>query len=241
MALGPHKIEYEVIKGWEQLPNSDYAFVEVAGVAGEGQRGFHLPWHGLRHRGERPPLSVAGATAGAVLDAITVQVRDALGNAVTSYAGPVTLTLSSGVVAAESAQAAPFAGDSAQALMTGPITVTAVAGVATFPNVQIGPMGPWQFTASATGLVSVTGPVFTVMPGAASALTLVSGGSQSANAGAALPQPVVVKVSDAFGNGVGGVTVTFSPAAGSVSPTTAQTSTAGAAQTMLCRPYPVSH
>ena len=56
-----------------------------------------------------------------------------------------------------------------------------------------------------------------------------------------LPQPVVVKVSDAFGNGVGGVTVTFSPAAGSVSPTTAQTSTAGAAQTMLYRPYPVSH
>ena len=33
MALGPHKIEFEVIKGWEQLPGSDYAFVEVAGVA----------------------------------------------------------------------------------------------------------------------------------------------------------------------------------------------------------------
>ena len=33
MALGPHKIEYDVIKGWEQVPGSDYAFVEVAGVA----------------------------------------------------------------------------------------------------------------------------------------------------------------------------------------------------------------
>ena len=32
MALGPHKIEYEVIKGWEQMPEG-YAFVEVAGVA----------------------------------------------------------------------------------------------------------------------------------------------------------------------------------------------------------------
>ena len=32
MALGPHKIEYEVIKGWEQLPEG-YAFTEVAGVA----------------------------------------------------------------------------------------------------------------------------------------------------------------------------------------------------------------
>mgnify|MGYP003347625147 CR=1 FL=1 len=32
MALGPHKIEYEVIKGWEQLPEG-YSFMEVAGVA----------------------------------------------------------------------------------------------------------------------------------------------------------------------------------------------------------------
>ena len=32
MALGPHKIEYEVIKGWEQMPEG-YSFIEVAGVA----------------------------------------------------------------------------------------------------------------------------------------------------------------------------------------------------------------
>ena len=32
MALGPHRIEYEVIEGWEQMPEG-WAFVEVAGVA----------------------------------------------------------------------------------------------------------------------------------------------------------------------------------------------------------------
>ena len=32
MALGQHKIEYEVLAGWEQLPEG-WAFVEVAGVA----------------------------------------------------------------------------------------------------------------------------------------------------------------------------------------------------------------
>ncbi len=32
MAVGPHKIEYEVLQGWEQLPEG-WSFVEVAGVA----------------------------------------------------------------------------------------------------------------------------------------------------------------------------------------------------------------
>jgi DNA-binding beta-propeller fold protein YncE len=32
MALGPHKLEYEVIEGWEQMPEG-WSFVEVAGVA----------------------------------------------------------------------------------------------------------------------------------------------------------------------------------------------------------------
>ena len=32
MAIGPHKLEYEVLEGWEQLPEG-WSFVEVAGVA----------------------------------------------------------------------------------------------------------------------------------------------------------------------------------------------------------------
>ena len=36
MAPGPHRIEYEVIEGWEQMPEG-WAFVEVAGVACDSQ------------------------------------------------------------------------------------------------------------------------------------------------------------------------------------------------------------
>ena len=36
MAVGPHKIEYEVIKGWEQMPDG-WSFFEVAGVACDSQ------------------------------------------------------------------------------------------------------------------------------------------------------------------------------------------------------------
>jgi hypothetical protein len=32
MAIGPHRMEYEVLEGWEQLPEG-WSFVEVAGVA----------------------------------------------------------------------------------------------------------------------------------------------------------------------------------------------------------------
>ena len=36
MALGPHKIEYEVLEGWERMPEG-WSFIEVAGVACDSQ------------------------------------------------------------------------------------------------------------------------------------------------------------------------------------------------------------
>ena len=36
MALGKHKIEYEVLEGWEQMPEG-WSFIEVAGVACDSQ------------------------------------------------------------------------------------------------------------------------------------------------------------------------------------------------------------
>ena len=48
MAIGPHKLEFEVLEGWEKLPEG-FSFVEVAGVAVDSQdrvyvfnRGDHL-------------------------------------------------------------------------------------------------------------------------------------------------------------------------------------------------------
>jgi hypothetical protein len=174
----------------------------------------------------------AGTVAGATLDQITVFVRDALGNAVTGFTGPITLALapaSAGVVGG----AVAAADSGANVVLTGPITVNAVAGVATFSSLQLTQAGSFTLTASGAGLTSATGVAFAVTPGAASTLTLVSGGNQSAAGGAALSAPIVVKVSDNFGNGIAGVTVSFTPAAtnGTANPTSAVTTAGGTAQT----------
>jgi adhesin/invasin len=57
---------------------------------------------------------------------------------------------------------------------------------------------------------------FTVTAVAASAngLILESGNEQTAPAGAPLPQPLVVRVADAFGNPISGVTITWTPVGG---------------------------
>ena len=48
MALGHHKMEYEVLEGWEQLPEG-WSFVEVAGVAVDSQDRVYV-----FNRGEHP-------------------------------------------------------------------------------------------------------------------------------------------------------------------------------------------
>ena len=174
---------------------------------------------------------VTGATAGAVLDLITVVVRDVLGNPQTTFTGPVTLTLNGPGVAAALDTAG--IGSTSDVLITGPVTVNAVAGVATFSNLQINGAGNYTLTATSAGLTSATGPRFSIAAGAPSSLVLVSGAGQSAAGAATLASPVVVRATDAFGNGVAGVTVNFAPAAGSgsVVPTSVVTGTSGNAQT----------
>jgi len=61
----------------------------------------------------------------------------------------------------------------------------------------------------------------TALTGPPTLVTRVSGDGQRGEANAALPQPLVARVTDSYGNPVSGVTVTFTPAAssGSVTPT----------------------
>jgi hypothetical protein len=64
-------------------------------------------------------------------------------------------------------------------------------------------------------------------PGAPATLVKVSGDRQIGIAGTTLPVPLVVEVSDALGNRLAGVLVTFAPAAGSGSVDPAQMNSAG--------------
>jgi hypothetical protein len=178
----------------------------------------------------------AGAPAGATLDPISVVVRDALNNPVTTFTGPVTLTLvgPGAVVGSMSGEEAVSTSDSlSNVLFGGPVTVNAVAGVATFSGLQITKSGSYSLSATSTGLTAATGPAFSILAGPATSILLVSGGGQSAQGAAALAAPVVVRVTDSFGNGIPGVTVNFTPAAnnGTANPVSMVTIAGGTAQT----------
>jgi hypothetical protein len=74
---------------------------------------------------------------------------------------------------------------------------------------------------------------FNAVVGAAGAsnIALASGGDQRSPAGSRLADPLVVRVTDGFGNPVGGVTVEWSAASGSVDPPSSVTAPDGLAQT----------
>jgi hypothetical protein len=93
--------------------------------------------------------------------------------------------------------------------------------------------GQQQVSAGITGATS--GQVVlhaTALAGPAAAIDKVSGDEQTAPVGAALVEPVTVKVADAFGNAVEGATVSFAVTGGggSVTPPQASTGADGTAQ-----------
>jgi hypothetical protein len=90
-------------------------------------------------------------------------------------------------------------------------------------------------TAAATGYLSTT-LTEVAAPGSPTSIVTVSGANQTGTAGSPLPAPVVVKLKDQFGNGVPGLSVTFTGGAGgsfSANPvTTSATGTATVSYTL---------
>jgi hypothetical protein len=156
-------------------------------------------------------------TAGASLGVVQVSAQDAAGNATPAFAGQVQVTLG----------ANPGAG-----ALGGTQTTTAVAGVATFSDVNISRPGTgYTLVASANALASGTSAPFDIEIGTAESFELISGGGQGASVSTALPQPIVVQVSNAAGIGVPGQTVTFevTTGGGSVAPANTTTNASGQA------------
>jgi len=93
-------------------------------------------------------------------------------------------------------------------------------------------VGPQTAIASVTGLAPLTFTA-TAQSGAADALTILSGNNQSGTPGAPLPDSLRVRLTDKFGNPVSGVTIVWTPIAGSgiVSPTSSVTDANGRAAT----------
>jgi hypothetical protein len=114
--------------------------------------------------------------------------------------------------------------------VTGAAAVSNTSGIATVGSWTLGTPGVNTLTASLAGVADVvfqaTGTV-----GAPDTVVIVSGNNQSANAGTALPQPLVVEVRDSAGNPVPSVAVSWASLYGSLTPTTGSTDASGQTQT----------
>ena len=150
---------------------------------------------------------VGGASGAALATQPVVQIRDQYGNLVTPDSSTVvTVAISSGT------------GGTLGVTSSGSLTATASAGVATFSGVSLsGTVGQnyvLQFTSSPTLTVANSGNV-TVSSGAATQIAVNGGNNQSATVATSVAIAPSVKVTDAQGNAVSGVSVTFAVASGS--------------------------
>lgn len=105
------------------------------------------------------------------------------------------------------------------------------AAIATWRLGEVAGVANQILRATVEGLPSL---VFTAsaLPASPATLQLVSGGDQTGAVTVALPQPIVVRVADAFDNPVGGTEVTFTPTSGFAHPPTTTTDAGGLASTM---------
>ncbi len=140
---------------------------------------------------------------------LSVTARDIAGNTVGGVVVTFTPDIGSGAVSPSS-------------------VTTDASGVARTLWTLGGTPGAMRVVASAT---TAAQPVEIRATATGDLLSVVSGGGQSAAAGAPLSAPVVMQVRRADGTAVSGVTLTFAPSAGSVSATTATTDANGRAQT----------
>jgi hypothetical protein len=139
---------------------------------------------------QQPTDAVSGQD---IAPAVTVQLEDSSGDPVAQAGVTVGVSLSSGT--------GTLSGTLSQA--------TDASGVATFNDLSIDLVGSKQLTASSGSLTSAVSDSFMITAGAAASLTATGGTPQSAIINTQFPQPLEVTVTDAAGNPLSGVTVTF--------------------------------
>lgn len=164
-----------------------------------------------------------GITAGDSLPPITVVVRDVLGDTVHGFNGNVHLNLTGG---------------DANAQLLGTRTRQAAGGVVDFPFLTVDRAGTaYRLVASLPDLPVV--PVvqsntFNVAAAPPAVVTIVSGNGQSAPPSTLLPDSIVARVTDVFGQPIAGVQVQFAvtQGGGGVTPAAATTGATGRAGAM---------
>ena len=172
----------------------------------------------------QPTSETAGTP---ITPVVRVTAQDALGNAVPSFTGSVTITITSGTGASGAA-------------LSGTATAPAAAGVASFTNLSIDKTGVasngtgYTLTASSGALTEAISDPFDITTGSAAQLAF-DVQPTTASAGGVITPLVEVTVLDAVGNTVtsytGNVTVAIgaNPVGGALSGTTTMAAVAGVA------------
>lgn len=148
-----------------------------------------------------PSTVQAGAALTGTGGTLAVEAINSAGTRVTSFTGPITLTLQG--------NAAPIVGTA---------TVTAVSGVATFTAASVQRAGAgYVFTASSPGMVTATAASATTVTAAAAARLVALDSMPATVAGNPWPSQRVA-ITDAFGNPVPSASATVTIRAGQIFP-----------------------
>lgn len=153
-----------------------------------------------------------GVVGTALTDPIVVQVKDPSGNPLSNVAVTWTIDAAMGTLANQSTTT------DAEGKATAIWTLGTTAGAQTFTVTAQGVSAPITITATAAA-------------GAAADISVNAGDTQSGGVNTALASPLVVKVVDEHGNGVAGVTVTWTTSSnGTFATATSVTDAGGLAQ-----------
>jgi N-acetylneuraminic acid mutarotase len=95
------------------------------------------------------------------------------------------------------------------------MATTGASGAATFAGLGLeGVVASYSLTFTASGLAPDTSIAIGLSSGPPTTMTLNAGDNQAENAGTVLPTPPSVLITDAWGNGISGIPVTFALASG---------------------------
>jgi adhesin/invasin len=181
--------------------------------------------------GAAAPALFALTNTSGVASSITASAGSGQSAAVgTAFAGPLVAWVrdpfGNPVAAVTVTFLAPASGPSA--LLAAATAVTDATGKASLGAQAGSHSGTYAVTASADGSAAPASFALTNTQGTPGAITVVSGGGQSAMATAPFAAPLKVLVSDSFGNPVSGASVTFTaPASGASAALAAASATTG--------------
>lgn len=183
--------------------------------------------------GQQPPFIFTLTATSAPASQLRVSSgNNQVGPAGSPLAAPIVVIATDAVDNPKAGVPVTFTVASGGGSVSAATVVTNASGLASVQWTLGTASGAQTVVATAPGLTAVT---FTASGGAStsSSVTIVSGNNQVGSPGVTLSQPLRVRVSDAFGNGVPNASVAFTPTPGSgtVNPSVALTDNNGFAQT----------